>query len=268
MPPIWGLLGIVRLIGSIVTAALGIAVIAQAAYLVKMGRRIEALEAEVVELSAAANDVAPRPLPMATRPADGEPARAGAPVVGDRPTLPLPRFVPGAPEPTATAPVGNGPALPPVLDTPEAREQLRQFIGAEMMRERAERRQRDDDRRREEQQQRIESMAKTLQLNPDETRRFTDVFARAQTARDELRARVEAGQVPGTDVGREFAALRSKTNEELRQLLGDERANKLRDMQREQRRWGGGRGPGEGGGPPPGVNPPGPGATPAVPAPP
>jgi hypothetical protein len=243
----------------LVSAVLAAAVIAQAAYIAKTRRQMDVLYDQVQQLAAESGS-------------DGEPS-AAAPE-RRRPTststtaapaarLPLPRFSPPPPSFSSAGTSGSLP-LPPVLDSPEARDQLRQFVSAELQRERDEQRDRMRQRWEEDQQRRMESMAKALGLSPDEGKRLTETMTASQTARRELRDKIQSGEVARADIGRQMAALREKTDQDLKQVLGDDRMQKFQELQRQDRGggggagWGGGgrgRGPGGGfpgaGGPPP-----------------
>lgn len=236
-------------------AILSAAVIAEGAYIVKTRRQIEALSQEVRELAAERDlDVdGERPAGW-NRPegrAGGGGERGAGPAAVAAPRLPPPRFV----DPDPGAPPAPTP-LPVVLESPEAREQLRQFIAAELERERQERRDRELERRQQEEQRRtqafVEAVAKQLNLTTDESRRFGDLVAKNQQARRDLRQKIESGQIQRQDLGREFQALRDQGREQMRQLLGEERLKKVLEMERQQGRGGpggpGGR-PWRGGGP-------------------
>jgi hypothetical protein len=243
----------------LVSAVLAAAVIAQAAYISKTRRQVDALYDQVQQLAAeSASDGEPMAAsPERRRPSGGGPAPAAR--------MPLPRFTP-PPSFTSTGSSAPGSApLPPALDSPEARDQLRQFVAAELQRERDEQRDRMRQRWEEDQQRRLDSMAKALGLNPDEGKRLTEVVTKSQTARRELRDKIQSGEVSRADIGPQMAALREQTDRDLKQLLGDDRMQKFQELQRQDRGggWGPGgagrgRGPGGGGpgGPPQPQGPP------------
>jgi hypothetical protein len=225
----------VRIANTLVTALLSTAVIAEGAYIIKTHRQMDALSAQVQQLAAEAADAPAADLP-----------RLGA-RVGDRPTggparLPPPRFTTAAAQ-AYTAPAAGtpgAPALPPALDTPEAREQLRQFVAAELAHEREDWRQRQQQARDEEAQRRLEAAIKTLGLNGSEAQKLTEVVTNAQEQRRALRDKIQAGQIARTDVPKEMMALRDQTDKQLRDVLGDEKAQKFQELQRQN----GGPGPG------------------------
>jgi DNA-binding transcriptional regulator YdaS (Cro superfamily) len=161
------------------------------------------------------------------------------PAPGTDPHLPqsLPRFVPNAAPPAPNDNANDDPLpLPAAITSPEAREQLRQFILAQLERERQEARARDDQRREQRAQERRDAMAKSLGLSPAETAQFTQLSLKADAARAALRDRIESGQVDRTAIRQEMTSLRSESDKELRSLLGDERMEKLDQLRREQGR--------------------------------
>jgi hypothetical protein len=238
----------------LVSAVLAAAVIAQAAYIVKTRRQMDTLYDQVQQLAAeSASDGEPLPA-AAERRRSPSPSAGGAP----SPRLPLPRFSPPPPTFASSGGTPGAVPLPPALDNPEARDQLRQFVAAELQRERDEQRDRMRQRWEEDQQRRMDSVVKALGLNPDEGKRLTEVMTASQTARRELREKIQSGDVARADIARQMASLREKTDQDLKQVLGDDRMQKFQELQRQDRGggggggWGGGRGRGPGGGAPPG----------------
>jgi hypothetical protein len=253
----------VRSANLIVTAALSAAVIGEGAYIIKTQRKVETLSDQVQQLVAeslgqeGSTGSDERPARSFTAPA----SRAGQPAVPAR--LPPPKFANApTPLPPPTGTTSQVP-LPAGLDNPEAREQLRNFVASELQRERDEQRDRFRQQRDEMMQRRLDQTIKTLGLNADEGKRLTDVLAAQRTAREELRNKIQAGQIAGQDMGKQFTALREQTDQQLRQVLGDDRLKKFQELQRQNGggRGGGGpeggrfRGPG-GGGDPGGAPPP------------
>jgi hypothetical protein len=205
--------------------------------------------------------------------------------VGARPTgaatptaahLPPPRFTTGAADPS-----GAPTTLPPALDTPEARQQLRQFVALELQHQRDEWRDQQQQARDEQIQRRLETAMKTIGLSPDETARLGQVMSKSQDARRDLRDKIQSGQIARTDIPAQMTALRDQTDKEIRGVIGDEKAQKFQDLTRQNRGPGGGFPGGgfpgggfPGGGPPgggffggPGQGRGGPGAPPAAPNP-
>jgi hypothetical protein len=234
----------------LVSAVLAAAVIAQAAYIAKTRRQMDVLYDQVQQLAAeSASDGEPVAAAPERRRGFSPPGRA-APA-----RLPPPRFAPPPPSFTSGGSPPGAIPLPPALDSPEARDQLRQFVAAELQRERDEQRDRMQKRWEEDQQRRMDSMVKALGLNPDESKRLTEVMTASQTARRELRDKIQSGDVTRADIGPQMAALRAKTDQDLKQVLGDDRMQKFQELQRQDRGgggggWGpgGGRGRGPGGG--------------------
>jgi hypothetical protein len=249
----------VRSANLIVTAALSAAVIGEGAYIIKTQRKVETLSDQVQQLvaesfgqegSAGSEE---RPSRSFTAPA----LRAGQPGAPNR--LPPPKFASApTPLPPPTGTTSQVP-LPPGLDNPEAREQLRAFVASELQRERDEQRDRFRQQRDEAMQRRLEETIKTLGLNADEGKRLTDALAAQRAAREELRNKIQAGQIAGQEMGKQFTALREQTDEQVRQILGDDKMKKFQELQRQNRGPGGpegGRFRGPGGGRDPGGAPP------------
>src|SRR5262245_37699573 len=176
-------------------------------------------------------------------------------------SAPPPRFV-TAPQPTPSPTNASDPLpMPAGLESAEAREQLRQFVLAQLKREREEERERQRQRREEEDRRRLDETAKKLGLNANESQRFAEVIASNQASRQELRRKIEAGEIQRADMGREFQTLRERNEGELRKVLGDSRLAQYQQIQQQERRnnqgqgWRGG--PGGPGGGEPGGRPPG-----------
>lgn len=241
-----------RLANVLVSGTLFAAVIAEGAYIIKTHRRMDQLAAQVQQLAAEAVDEEPVRERDTTR----------SPWVGQRPTtapgtqaahLPPPRF--NTPSYTAPAPSG-GPALPPVLDTPEAREQLRQFVASEMQHQRDDWRQQQQQQRDEDQRRRLEGAIKTLGLNAEDGKKLTDIVTQSQDQRRDLREKIQSGQIPREQIPQAMSALRDQTDKQIRALIGDDKAQQFQQMQRPFRapgNFGGGGpgGPGFAGGAPP-----------------
>jgi hypothetical protein len=230
----------VRLANVLVTGTLFTAVIAEGAYIIKTHRQMEALTTQVQQLAAEGAD----------EPSGRELSRQGG-WVGDRPTagapgkparLPPPRFATtSAPAPSGPSGSTSGLALPAALDTPEARDQLRQFVAAELQRERDDFRQQQQQAREDEARRRLDEAIKTLGLSSEDGKRLTDVVTKAQDQRRELRDKIQSGQLARADVGKEMNALRVETDKQIRSIVGDDKAQKFQELQRQN------RGPGPGG---------------------
>jgi hypothetical protein len=229
----------VRLANALVTGTLFVAVAAEGAYIVKTHRQIDALTTQVQQLAADAEE----------EPSSGrDPARA--PWVGQRPTsaggglgrLPPPRFnTPPATTPTSSAPPPAGaPVLPPALDTPEAREQLRQFVAAELQHQRDDWRQQQQQQREDDQRRRLETAVKTLGLNEADGKKLTDIVTQAQDQRRDLREKIQSGQIPRDQIPQAMSTLRDQTDKQIRAVIGDDKAQQFQQMQRPNRGPGGG----------------------------
>lgn len=220
------------MVGIAVGALLFVAVIGEGAYIVRMRRQMETLSADVAQLRLAQDEDGsgsrdPRSSSW-SRPGIGEIAVSGGAEPQGR--LPPPKFV-MPPQPIAPPPPGAPVPLPAALDSPQAREQLRQFFLAELQRERDQTRERARQRRDELEQERLNETVQRLGLNPDEARRFGQVVASTQEARRELRAKMESGQIARADVGRELSTLREKTDQQFRDVLGPDRMKQFEQLQ-------------------------------------
>jgi hypothetical protein len=223
----------------IVTAGLGVLVIAEGAYIVRTRSQLQTLTEKVDGMRAAAiAEPEPyRPTPSFDDRASDEPVRGAA---APAPKLPPPRFVT---EHAANAPDNGDPLpLPPVIGTPEAREQLRQFVVAQMARERQEARLRDEQRQMARQRERRIAAVQPLGLSGGDMEKFLSITDKADAARADLRQRVESGQLDRQGIRQEMNAIREQSDRDLKALLGDDRMKKLEDIRREQ-------GPVDGGGP-------------------
>jgi hypothetical protein len=257
-----------RLIGMIVSAALGIAVIAEGAYIIRTRNQLATLSERLESLGSAADE---------GRRSGGSAGRAlvegdsddPAPGLEARAPKSLPRFVPSATHPASEANDDPLP-LPNAITSPEAREQLRQFILAQLERERQEARARDDQRREQRTQERRDRLAKDLGLSPSETEKFTQLSLKADAARAALRDRIDSGQVDRASIRQEMTTLRTENDKDMRALLGDDRMQKMEQLRRDQGGppdgvFGGGRGFRGGGPGGPGGGPPGGGAAAVAP---
>ncbi len=224
-----------RALGVVTVAGLTVAVIAEGAFLTRTQRRIETLEKQLETMSnlgpRSADDDGDQPVGRRSgafrRPSDN----------GDRAPLPPPRFEP--PRPTGRAlpppqfhnPASNDPLpMPPGLDTPEAREQLRQFMLAQLERQKQEEREQQQQKRDEAQKQFRDTIAKNLKLSPAETDKFNQIVDSVESGRRALRDKMEAGQVPRNDAGKEMTAMRDRTEQQMKDLLGSERMGQFTQM--------------------------------------
>jgi hypothetical protein len=253
-----------RLVGMIVAAVLGLAVIAEGAYIIRTRSQLQAVSERLSSLQAE-RDEGTAPPPRAWH----EPERVSGEDLGSGPEaprrLPPPRLqvtaAPGAPPSRSDDPL----PLPSAIDGPQAREQLRAFVVATLERERQENRVRQEQRQQEREQERRDRMAKDLGLSPSETEKFNQIFNDSRAAREKLRARLESGELAGVEARQEMMALRGQSQQQMQSLLGPERMKKYEQMRPspggggngEGRRgppggrfWGGGGPPGPPGGPP------------------
>ncbi len=258
-----------KMLGTIVAAVLGIAVIAEGAYIVRTRTQLATLSEKLGRLESERMDTEGRGPPIARgfeREGLAEEMGIGAPEpsTGDAQRRPLPRFVPApsGPPPSADDPL----PLPAAINSPEARLQLRNYIAAQLEQRRQEERAAMDDRRQQQAQQRRERMAKELGLASGEAAKFNDIHTRADAARAQLMERMQSEA--GGDrraIRQEMVTIRSGFEQEMRSLLGEGRAQKWEELRRQEGPdFGGGGGP-RGGprggwrgaqeGPPPGATP-------------
>jgi hypothetical protein len=249
-----------RLIGIVVGAVLGLAVVAEGAYIVRTRSQLAAVSQRLESLTAAREGAGAAP---GRSFADSGDSGLGGDD-GDEPVrprrLPPPRLV--TPEGgAAPAPRTDDPLpLPPAIDSPQGREQLRQFVLAQLERERQEARVRQEERRQQRDQERRDRVAKELGLSAPETEKFNQILNDAQAQRARLRDQIEAGDLPPDGMRQAMMAARQDSQQKLRGLLGDERMKKLETLGGaggggpfgDGRRGGpgGGRWGGPGGGPP------------------
>ncbi len=224
-----------RLIGIVVGAALGLAVVAEGAYIVRTRSQLAAVTEKLDSLTTQRDSA------MASvgrgfgseaglreggmDEADGDEERGAR-------RLPPPRLV-AAPQGGSAAPPPRSDdplPLPPAIDSPQAREQLRQFVLAQLERERQEAQVRQEERRQQRETERRDRMAKELGLSPGETEKFNQIFNDAQAARDKFRDQIEAGQIPRDQARQTMMTMRQENEQKLRGLLGDERMKKYETM--------------------------------------
>jgi hypothetical protein len=252
-----------RLIAIVVGAALGLAVVAEGAYIVRTRSQLAAVTEKLDSLTSE-RETAMSGMGRGFGSEAGQ-AREGGLDDGDedravRRRLPPPRLVPTAQgRPRSDDPL----PLPPGIDSPQAREQLRQFVLAQLERERQEAQVRQDERRQQRETERRDRMAKELGLSQPEAEKFNKILNDAQAAREKFRDQIEAGQLPRDQARQTMMTMRQEQEQSLRGLLGDDRMKKYETLRGPpgggafgDRRggWGGGQGVGRGG---PGGGPPG-----------
>jgi hypothetical protein len=222
-----------RLLAILLNALLLVAVIAQGVHIVKTRRQVEALETRLVEVAAEQDLVREYSRVLAARPGDPEASTdlASTAAVVNR-ALPPPRFLSPPPPPSA----GNQAALPPELDNPGTRAQLREFVAAEIVRDRAEqfesRVKERADRDKGRIQSGLETLQKSMHLTVDESRRLGEIMESHRSRSAELRARTHNGELPEDVIRAEFQSLRREREEQVRQLLGDARAQEAQKIAR------------------------------------
>ena len=250
-----------RLIAIVVGAALGLAVVAEGAYIVRTRSQLAAVTEKLDSLTSERETAMSG---MGRGFGSGQ-AREGGLDDGDEDRavrrLPPPRLIPSAQGSAAPPPRSDDPLpLPPGFDSPQAREQLRQFVLAQLERERQEAQVRQDERRQQRETERRDRMAKELGLSQPEAEKFNKILNDAQAAREKFRDQIEGGQLPRDQARQTMMTMRQEQEQTLRGLLGDDRMKKYETMRGPpgggggDRRggWGGGQGRGGPGGGPPG----------------
>jgi hypothetical protein len=159
-------------------------------------------------------------------------ARAAA-----RPVAPAPRLAPAALAPGS----GQGQAAAPSLASPEVKAEVKKLVAEQLADEQQQR----QAVREQREQQRRERMAAELGLSEAETARFLTVLAATQAEWQQLREQERAGEKTMAELRPQMAAARQKSDQALRELLGEER------MQKYQGLSGGARGALSGTRPPP-----------------
>ena len=97
--------------------------------------------------------------------------------------------------------------------------------------------------REQREQQRRERMAAELGLTEAEKERFLTVLGLMQSEWRQLREQERAGEKTMAELRPQMAAMRQKTDQALRELLGEERMQKYQAMSASQRGPGAGQGP-------------------------
>jgi hypothetical protein len=252
-----------RLIAIVVGAALGLAVVAEGAYIVRTRSQLAAVTQKLDALTSE-RETALAGVGRGYGSEAGQ-GREGGLDDGDEDRvvrrLPPPRLLATGQGSAAPSPRSDDPLpLPPAIDSPQAREQLRQFVLAQLQRERQEAQVRQDERRQQRESERRDRMAKELGLSHSETEKFNQILNDAQTAREKFRDQIEAGQLPRDQARQTMMTMRQEQEQNLRGLLGDDRMKKYETLRGPPGggafgdRRGGGQGIGRGG---PGGGPPG-----------
>lgn len=228
-----------RIVGIFVGAALFIAVLGEGVYIFKQQRRLDELSAK---LSSLQEESGARPSSDYARWAgsDDYPETGPGPAPrGER--LPPPEFVPVLEALSAAAHEAGGLAniaasqdaslpLPPALSSPEARQQLRNFIHAQIHQLRQADEQQRAERRAETEERDRAALAERLGLSGRDAERFNAVTAEAQRRRRELMEQARRGELDRVQLRDQLRELYTSTSGELRGLLGEERFTQYQDL--------------------------------------
>jgi hypothetical protein len=167
--------------------------------------------------------------------ADGEegwPAAARAP---ERLTAAAPRLAPAALAPAS----GDAQTAALSLAAPEVRAEVKKLVAEQLAEEE---RQRQAVREQREQRRR-ERLAAELGLTETERGRFFAVLDGMQAEWRQLREQQRAGEKTMAELRPQMAAIRQKADQELRELLGEERMQKYQSLGPSQRGFGAGMRP-------------------------
>lgn len=214
-----------RTLGILTIFGLSVVAIAEGAYLIKLSRRVEALDhryqngaVEPPSLAAAAQS-APR-LASAPKGREAEAPRM-APVA----------FAAPPPAPGNTAAL----TLREALSTPDGREQLRAAL--DLMKE--------EDRRgkmiqkaggwEEKDQKWKDKLTKFASLQPEEQTKIDALIGQAAQARTQILSDMQFGLKSAKDADREIKDAQGKAEKEVRAILGDKRLKDMKDAERQQR---------------------------------
>jgi len=158
------------------------------------------------------------------------PARAS-----ERTAVAVPRLAPAALAPSAG---GQQPGAPS-LAAPEVRAEVKKLVAEQLADEQQQR----QAVREQREQRRQERLAAELGLNEAEKARFLTVLAALQDEWRQLREQERTGEKTMADLRPQMEAVRQKTDQALRELLGEERMQKYQSLSPSQRGFGAGLGP-------------------------
>jgi hypothetical protein len=212
----------------IVTVVLGLMVVGQSIYVIKLGRALSRLEARV--------DGAP--------PADGDRgapavASAGAPAAPARLALPMAGARPGASPPPVFAATASPPAQPHVLETlgtAEGKQKLQEVLTSLKEQRRADKMVKGTERREHLDQRLREIVGAELGLNPDETRKVQDVLGHATEQRRRAVAEMQSGLKSRAEAKAEMDAANRAADEALKEAIGEKRVALLRELRKREDR--------------------------------
>ncbi len=129
---------------------------------------------------------------------------------------------------------GAEPPGPPLLDSPEVKAEVRKMVAEQL----AEAQQRRAAAFEQHEQQRRERLAVELGLDQAERERFLTVLAAAQAEWRQLREQERTGEKAIADLRPQMEAVRQKSDQALRELLGEERMQKYQSLRPSQRGMG------------------------------
>jgi hypothetical protein len=87
----------------------------------------------------------------------------------------------------------------------------------------------------ERRQRRLESIRTRLGLDAELGRQLSEIVTAGETARYDLHEKFVAGGISGSEMTTRLASLRDRDDQQLRQLLGEERMRELRQLERQER---------------------------------
>jgi uncharacterized coiled-coil protein SlyX len=156
--------------------------------------------------------------------------------------------------------------LPPVLASAEAREQLRNFINAQMGAQQKVREEERQKRSAERVNEVREELTAKLALAPADAEKFNGLISATQEKRRELFDAIREGKIDRDQLRDQMREMYQKSGDDMRKLLGEQKFGQFEEL-RTQMGWGrGGWGNNSGRGGPPGAAPGAmPGAVPPAP---
>jgi hypothetical protein len=215
-----------RLFAIVVSFITLIAIGVLSVVVVKLRRELAETRADVTSLRESWRE-ARENLDLAGRDDDSS-LKHRAPVLG---STSVPRLAPAAQAPAAGSdPAGGAPSLA----LPEVKAEVQKIVTDQLANEL----QRREGVREQRDQQMRERMATELGLSQAEKERFINVFTSMQAERRALFEQERGGEKAWVDLRPQLDALRQKTDQSLRDILGDERMEKYQGLRASARGFG------------------------------
>lgn len=217
-----------RLVAVFVSFVALIAASVLAVAVIKLRRELTDTRADVASLRESCRGES-EPLGWETELAEPPAPRA------DRPTPPPPRLAAAALAPAAA----HQASAVPALASPEARAEVKKLVAEHLadqqLQREAVREQREVERR--------ERIAAQLGLGQNEQARFVTLLTTLQAEWRQLREQARTGDKPMADVRPQMETARQRTDQALRELLGEEKMKQYQSLSGGRRGFGPGQGP-------------------------